>query len=98
MVSIGEMIENGVKLNKLESTKAKKLIFKKKEGKTHAVSYQGKTYNLSYSQQPSWAYQSYNQYAEDSSQKNYQSNYRPMAHFLALPAPTYGGPFQSIGQ
>ena len=44
-----EMIENGVKLDKIESTKAKKLTSKKKEGETHAMSYQGKTYNPSYS-------------------------------------------------
>ena len=52
MVSKGEMIENGVKLGKIESTEAKKPTPKKKEGETHAVSYQGKTYNLSYSRQP----------------------------------------------
>ena len=49
MVSVGEMIESGVKLNKIESTEAKKPTLKKKEGETHAVSYQGKAYNLSYS-------------------------------------------------
>ena len=48
-----EMIENGVKLGKTESTEAKKLIPKKKEGETHAVSYQGKACNPSYPQQPS---------------------------------------------
>ena len=36
------MIENGVKLDKIESTEAKKSTLKKKEGKTHAVSYQEK--------------------------------------------------------
>ena len=48
VVSAGEMIENRVKLGKIESTKAKKPIPKKKE--THAVSYQGKIYNPFYSQ------------------------------------------------
>ena len=51
MVSAGEMIESGVKLDKIEGTKAKKSIPKKKEGETHAVSYKGKAYNLSYSRQ-----------------------------------------------
>ena len=93
-----EMIENGVKLGKTESTEAKKLIPKKKEGETHAVSYQGKACNPSYPQQPSWAYQPYNQYARGSLQGNYQSNYRLVAYFSALPSPTYGGPSQPIGQ
>ena len=44
VVSAGEMIENGVKLGKIESMKAKKPTLKKKEGETHAMSYQGKTY------------------------------------------------------
>ena len=52
VVFAGEMIESRVKLGKIESTKAKKPIFKKKEGKTHAVSYQRKTYSPSYSRQP----------------------------------------------
>ena len=47
----GEMIENGVKLGKIESTEAKKPTPKKKEGETHALSYQGKAYNPSYSRQ-----------------------------------------------
>ena len=47
VVSVGEMIEIGVKLGKIKSTEAKKPT--KKEGKTHAVSYQGKVYNPSYS-------------------------------------------------
>ena len=50
VVSIGEMIENMVKLGKIKNTKAKKSILKKKEGEAHAVSYQGKAYNPSYSQ------------------------------------------------
>ena len=49
VVFAGEMIENGVKSSKIESTKAKKSTYKKKEGETHAVSCQGKTYNPSYS-------------------------------------------------
>ena len=49
VVFAGEMIENGVKLDKIESTKAKKSTPKKKEGKMHAVSYQEKAYNPSYS-------------------------------------------------
>ena len=56
VVFAGEMIENGVKLSKIESTKAKKPTFKKKEGETHAVSYQEKSYNPSYPQQSSWPY------------------------------------------
>ena len=39
VVFVGEMIENGVKLDKIESTKAKKPTPKKKEGETHAMSY-----------------------------------------------------------
>ena len=71
MVSAGEMIESGVKVDKIKSTKAKKPTLKKKEGKTHAVSYQGKAYNPSYSQQPEQGYQSYNQYVRGNSQGNY---------------------------
>ena len=40
VVSAGEMIESGVKLDKIEGTKAKKPTPKTKEGETHAVSYQ----------------------------------------------------------
>ena len=47
---VGEMIENGVKLGKIENAEAKKSILKRKEGKTHAVSYQRRAYNPSYSQ------------------------------------------------
>ena len=71
VVSAGEMIESGVKLDKIEGTEAKKPTPKKKEGETYAVSYQGKTYNQSYSQQPDQGYQSYNQYARGNSQGNY---------------------------
>ena len=49
MVFAGEMIENRVKLGKIESTKVKKLTFKKKKGETHTVFYQRKAYNPSYS-------------------------------------------------
>ena len=50
VVSVGEMIENGVKLGKIEKTEAKKSILKKKEGETDVVSYQGKAHNPTYSQ------------------------------------------------
>ena len=96
VVSVGEMIENRVKLGKIESTKAKKPIPKKKE--THAVSYQGKAYNPFYSRQSDWGYQPYNQYVEGSSQGNYHSNFWPVAYFPALPAPIYGEIFESMGQ
>ena len=49
VVSVGEMIESGVKLDKIESTEAKKSAPKKREGETHAISYQGKAYNPFYS-------------------------------------------------
>ena len=39
VIFVGEMIENGIKLGKIESTKAKNPTFKKKERETHAVSY-----------------------------------------------------------
>ena len=44
MVSMGEMIESGVKLDKIEGIEAKKPTLKRKK-KTHAISYQGKAYN-----------------------------------------------------
>ena len=88
---VGEMIENEVKLGKIESTEVKKPTPKKKEGEMHAVSYEGKAYNTFYSQQPDRGYQPYNQYARGSSQGNYQSNFRPMARFPVLPEPAYGG-------
>ena len=71
VVFAGEMIESGVKLSKIKSIEAKKSTPKKKEGETHAVSYQGKTYNPSYSWQSNQGYQLYNQYAEGNSQENY---------------------------
>ena len=49
VVFAGEMIESRVKLDKIESTEAKKPIPKKKEGEMHAVSYQEKAYNPYYS-------------------------------------------------
>ena len=87
VVFAGEMIESGVKLGKIEVMEAKKLAPKKREGETHAASYQGKAYNSSYSRQPGQGYQSYNQYAGGNSQGNYQPNIRPVARFPALPAP-----------
>ena len=51
IVSAGEMIEVGVKQGKIENAKAKKSIPNRKEGETHAVTYQGRAYNPSYSQQ-----------------------------------------------
>ena len=44
-----KMIESGVKLGEIEGTEAKKPTLKKKKRETHAVSYQGKAYNPSYS-------------------------------------------------
>ena len=48
VVSVGEMIENGVKLRKIENTETKKPASKRKKRETHIVSYQGKVYNPSY--------------------------------------------------
>ena len=56
VVSVGEMIESGVKLSKIEGTEAKKPTSKKKEGETHTVSYQGKAYTPSYSRQSDQGY------------------------------------------
>ena len=91
VVSTGEMIESGVKLDKIESTKAKKPTLKKKEGKTHAISYQGKAYNppthdsqikaINRTTNTPWA----------TNKGIYQPNVRPVAHFPALSTPTYGG-------
>ena len=67
MVSAGEMIENGVKLDKIKSIEAKNLTLKKKKGETHVVSYQGKAYNSFYSRQADQGYQPCNQYARDNS-------------------------------
>ena len=49
VVFAGKMIENRVKLGKIEGMEAKKSTPKKREGETHAVFYQGKVYNSSYS-------------------------------------------------
>ena len=38
VVFVRKMIENGVKLGKTKNIEAKKLIFKKKKGETHAIS------------------------------------------------------------
>ena len=43
-----EMIEGRVKQGKIEASEAKKPTFKKKEGETHAMTYQGRAYNPSY--------------------------------------------------
>ena len=48
VVSVREMIENGVKLEKIENTKTKKPASKRKKGETHIVSYQGRAYNPFY--------------------------------------------------
>ena len=60
VVSIGEMIEVGVKQGKIESVETKQPIPKRKKGETHAMSYQGKAYNPSYPSQPNYGYQPYN--------------------------------------
>ena len=98
VVSAREMIQSGVKLDKIKCMEAKKPALKKREGETHAVSYQGKAYNPSYSRQPGQGYQSYNQYARGNSQGNYQPNVRPVARFLALPAPVQVVAAQPAGQ
>ena len=67
VVSVGKMIESGMKLDKIKGTEVKKLTPKKKEGETQAVSYEGKAYNPSYSRQLDEGYQSYNQYTGGSS-------------------------------
>ena len=56
VVSAGEMIEAGVKQCKIENAEAKKLIPKRKKGKTHAVSCQGKAYNPSYPPPQNYGY------------------------------------------
>ena len=62
VISIGEMIEAGVKQGKTEALEAKRQIPKRKKGETYVVTYQGKTYNLSYPPQQNYGYQPYNQY------------------------------------
>ena len=48
VVLAGEMIEARVKQGKIEATEAKKQFFKRKEGETHVITYQGKAYNPFY--------------------------------------------------
>ena len=98
VVLAGEMIEAGVKQGKIKNVKAKKLIPKRKEGETHTVTYQGKAYNPSYSQQQNCNYQPYNQYTDSTSQGNYQPNYRLVARFPALPSPVNVALAQQVGQ
>ena len=84
VVSIGEMIEAGVKQGKIEASESKKQISKRKKGETHVVTYQGKAYNLSYPSQQNYGYQPYNQYDGNVVQRNYQSNSRHVARFPVL--------------
>ena len=56
VVVVGKMIENGVKLGKIENEEENKLTSKRKEGETYAMSYQRKAYNPSNSQQSNYAY------------------------------------------
>ena len=62
VVAAREIIEAGVKQGKIEASKAKKQIPKRKEGETHVVTYQGKTYNPFYPSHQNYGYQPYNQY------------------------------------
>ena len=87
VVSVREMIEAGVMQGKIEASEAKKQIFKRKEGETHVVTYQGKAYNLSYPPHQNYDHQPYNQYDGNAAQRNYQSNFRPIARFSVLPSP-----------
>ena len=98
VVSTGEMIEAGVKQGKIEASETKKPTFKKKEGETHAVTYQGRAYNPSYPPQPNYGYQPYNQYSGNVTHGNYQLNSKPMARFPALPPPAQVVTTQPIGQ
>ena len=97
VVFVGEMIEAGVKQGKIEASEAKKPTFKKKEGETHAVTYQGRAYNPSYLLQPNYGYQPYNQYSGNVTHGNYQPNSRPVARFPALPPPAQVVNTQPIG-
>ena len=54
VVSVGEMIEAGVKQGKIESVEAKKPIPKRKEGETHTVLYQKRACNPSYPSQQNY--------------------------------------------
>ena len=98
VVSAGEMIEAGVKQGKIETEEAKKQFPKRKEGETHVITYQGKAYNLSYPPQQNYGYQPYNQYDGNATQRNYQSNSRPMARFPTLPPPVQVVTSQPMGQ
>ena len=88
VVSAGEMIKARVKQGKIEASKAKKPALKKKDGETHAVTYQGRAYNPSYPPQPNYGYQPYNQYSENVTHGNYHSNSRLVARFPALSVAT----------
>ena len=98
VVSVGEMIEAGVKQDKIETSEAKKPTFKKKEGETHAVTYQGRAYNPSYQPQSNYGYQPYNQYSGNVTHGNYQPNSRLVTRFPALPPPAQVVTTQPIGQ
>ena len=87
VVSTGEMIKAGVKQGKIEASEAKKPTPKKKKGETHAVTYQGRSYNPSYPYQQNYGYQPYNQYGGNAVQANYQSSSRPVVRFPTLPPP-----------
>ena len=97
VVSAREMIGAGVKQGKIEALKAKKPTFKKKEGETHAVTYQGRAYNPSYQPQSNYGYQPYNQYSRNVTHGNYQPNSRSVARFPALP-PSAQVTTQPMGQ
>ena len=98
VVSVGEMIEAGVKQGKIEASEVKKQFPKRKVGEAHAVSYQGKAYNSSYPPQQNYGYQPYNQYSGNVTHGNYQSNSRPVARFLVLLPPAQVVTAQPIGQ
>ena len=98
VVVAGEMIEAGVKQDKIKISEVKKQIPKKKEGETHMVTYQETTYNPSYPPQQNYDYQPYNQYDGSAAQRNYQSNSRPVARFPALPPSVQVVTSQLIGQ
>ena len=70
----------------------------RKEGETHTVSYKGKSYNLSYPHQQNYGYQPYNQYRGNALQTNYQSSFRPVVRFLALPPLAQVVTTQPMGQ
>ena len=92
------MIKARVKQGKIEASEAKKQIPKRKKGETHMVTYQGKAYNPSYSPQQNYGYQSYNQYDGGVAQRNYQSNYKPVARLPALPPLVQVVTSQPMGQ